>query len=103
MDDVMYTLGAWKVHAGRESEFVAAWKALGQIFAALPHPPGTGTLIQSVSDPLQFYSFGPWKRPEDIQAMRGDSRAQAGIRRLMSLCAEATPGTFRVVAEVSAG
>lgn len=99
MQEVMYTLGVWKPKPGQTEEFISAWKALGQIFSELPHPPGTGTLIQSLSDPNLFYSFGPWKSLEDIQSMRADPRAQAGIQRLVDLCTEATPGSFRVVAE----
>jgi hypothetical protein len=103
MQEMVYTLGVWRVRTGQEAEFIAAWKALGEIFVGLELPPaGTGTLIQSVSDPALFYSFGPWKRMEDIQAMRSDPQAQAGIQRIMDLCTEATPGTFRLVAEVPA-
>jgi hypothetical protein len=103
MQDVVYTLGVWKVKPGQEVEFVAAWKELGGIFSELDRPPGTGTLIQSISDPALFYSFGPWSRLEDVQEMRGDPRAQRAIQRLVDLCTEATPGTFRMVAEVPAG
>lgn len=103
MPEAVYTLGVWKVNPGRQAEFIAAWMALGQIFSELPHPPGTGTLLQSASDAELFYSFGPWKRLEDIQEMRNDPRAQAGIQRLIQLCTEATPGTFRVVAEAPSG
>lgn len=67
----VYTLGVWRVKAGREAEFIAAWNNLGLVFAQLAQPPsGRGTPIQSVGDPLLFYSFGPWKRLEDIEAMR---------------------------------
>ena len=100
MQQVVYTLGIWKVKPAHEAEFIAAWEALSQIFLSLPHPPGTGTLIQSVSNPGVFCSFGPWKRVEDIQEMRSDPRAQDGIQKLIEMCTEATPGTFRVVAEV---
>jgi hypothetical protein len=103
MEEPLYTLGVWRVKPGQEAEFIAAWKALGQIFSELPNPPGTGTLIQSVSEPGLFYSFGPWKRVEDIEAMRKNPRAQEGIQRLINLCSEATPGTFRVVAKVPSG
>lgn len=97
MTEEVYTLGVWRVEAGQQPAFIAAWKELGEVFSKLPNPPGTGTLIQSLSEPELFYSFGPWRRVEDVQAMRGDPRAQAGIQRLAALCVEATPGTFRVV------
>jgi hypothetical protein len=101
VEEAVYTLGVWRVEAGQQPAFIAAWKALGEVFSKLPNPPGTGTLIQSLADPELFYSFGPWRRPEDIQEMRSDPRAQAGIQRLVDLCIEATPGTFRVVARAS--
>lgn len=103
MGEVVYTLGVWKVKPGQEAEFVDAWKGLGEIFSELPHPPGTGTLVQSVSDPVLFYSFGPWKSMEHVAEMRTDPRSQAGIQRLVDLCTEATPGAFRVIAEASSG
>lgn len=61
MSDEVYTVGAWYVKDGMQSEFVEAWKALGRHFRTLPNPPGTGTLLQSIDEPQQFYSFGPWR------------------------------------------
>ena len=85
---------------GRQSEFVAAWKELGAIFTTLEDPPhGKGLLIQSTTDPLLFYSFGPWPSIDAVAAMRTDPRAQVGIAKVRELCVEAMPGTFRVVAE----
>ena len=99
MTEAVYTLGVWRVKPDREAEFIAAWQALGDIFNHLPHPPnGKGTLIQSLTDPTLFYSFGPWGSLQDIRAMREDSTAQAAIQRLRELCTEATPGSFRVAA-----
>lgn len=100
MPEPVYTLGVWRVEPEREAEFIAAWRELGRIFAHLPEPPtGKGVLVQSLSDPTLFYSFGPWDSLEDVQAMRESPRAREGIRKLVELCAEATPGSFRVVAE----
>ena len=96
----MYTLGLWRPSPTREAEFVIAWQALGEVFRQLASPPvGTGLLLQSVSDPGLYCSFGPWESEADIQQMRGDPAAQAAIQRLRELCDEATPGAFRVVAE----
>lgn len=98
MEDPVYTHAAWRVRPGRQQDFIAAWEELGRIFSELPNPPaGPGTLIQSVEDPLQFYSFGAWRSAEDVAAMRGDPRAQRGIETARSLCTEATPGMYQVV------
>jgi manganese oxidase len=102
MDDVVYTLAEWRVRPGKEAEFVTAWQDLGSVFARLPDPPGTGTLLRSVADPTLFYSFGPWSRLEAVEAMRADPDAQAAIRRLVELCTDATPATFRLVARAEA-
>ena len=100
MEEQVYTLGVWHVKEGREAEFVIAWKELDAVLASLPQPPsGKGVLIQSVTDATLFYSFGPWRSASDVTAMRADSRAKAGILRIRDLCIEATPGSFRVVAE----
>jgi hypothetical protein len=100
MDETIYTLGVWRVHAGREAEFIAAWKDLGAVFVSLPAPPsGKGVLIQSTAEPTLFYSFGPWRSLDDVYAMREVPAAQTAIQRLRELCTEATPGAFRVIAE----
>ena len=98
MSDEIYTLGAWRVKDGKQDEFVEAWKALGDYFRSLPKPPGEGTLLQSVDDPLQFYSFGPWHSLDDIQEMRSRPDTPGEIGKLMELCEEGRPGAFRVVA-----
>ena len=99
MSDEVYTLGVWRVKEGRQDEFVAVWKALGGYFGHLPDPPGEGTLLQSLDEPKQFYSFGPWRSLDDIERMRSDPRTASEIGKLMDLCEEGRPGTFRVVAK----
>jgi len=100
MESDIYTLGVWKVKPGQEESFIAAWKAMGAFFYSLPNPPGPGTLIQSLQEPTQFYSFGPWRSLEDIQAMRAHPQTPEVIGKLAALCEVATPGAFRVVARV---
>jgi hypothetical protein len=98
MSTEVYTLGAWRVKEGMQSEFVEAWKDLGRFFRNLPNPPGEGTLLQSLDEPQQFYSFGPWRTIDDIQQMRDHPETPEAISKLMSFCEEGRPGTFRVVA-----
>ena len=99
MKEMVYTLAAWRVQAGRQQAFISAWKDLGEAFHALSDPAGKGVLIQSTSDPTLFYSFVPWKSMEAVEAMRNDQHARQGIKRLEGLCTQATPGSFHVVAE----
>lgn len=101
MDDTPYTLAMWRVIAGRQADFVAAWKELATVFAALPNPPIEGTLLQSTADPHLYYSFGPWKAVGDVMEMRNDPGAQAALERLRSLCEEASPGSYRRVLHVN--
>ncbi len=99
MADVIYTLGAWRVKPGKEAEFIEAWKGLSTVFRQLPMAPeGTATLVQSLNDPLLFYSFGAWPSLESVQAMRQNATAQEGIKKVAELCTEATPGSYRVAA-----
>jgi heme-degrading monooxygenase HmoA len=98
VSDEIYTLGVWRVKDGKQSDFVDAWRALGRHFRGLPQPPGEGTLLQSLDDPQQFYSFGPWRSLDDIDAMRSHPDTPEEIGNLMDLCEEGNPGAFRVVA-----
>ncbi len=100
MSQGYYTHALWKVKPGSEEEFIAAWKAMGDVFLSQPGVSTHGTLIQSLSDPTEFYSFGPWDSLEQIQAMRADPRAKEAIRRVVDLCEGATPGNYKVVAEI---
>jgi heme-degrading monooxygenase HmoA len=102
MEETFYTHALWRVKPGREEEFIAAWKAMGDVFLSLHGTTTQGTLIQSLTDPTLFYSFGPWNSLEEIQAMRNDPAAQAAMSKIRELCTEAAPGTYRVAARVEA-
>lgn len=100
MTETAYTLAMWKVKPGSEAEFVDAWKALAETFHGLPKPPaGMGVLVQSLTDPSTYYSFGPWASADDIAEMRENPDAQASISKVMDLCTEGQPGGFRLVAK----
>lgn len=101
MNEPIYTHALWRVREGHEHDFIAAWRRLAAAFSALPsQPAGKGVLIQSTTDATVFYSFGAWHSEADVASMRSDPHAQAAISRVRELCTEATPGTYRVVAEV---
>lgn len=99
--DRVYTHATWRVRQGRESDFVEAWLELGRVFGALPAPPiERGTLIRSEADPRLFHSFGPWRSAADVAAMRAHPGAIRAMDRVRANCEDATPGLYRIVAEV---
>lgn len=94
-----YTLGMWRVQPGQKAAFIAAWHELAALFRQLPQPPGgQGVLIQSITEPDLFYSFGPWQSMADIEAMRQDAGVQAAIGGLRSMCSAAGAGSYRIIA-----
>jgi heme-degrading monooxygenase HmoA len=97
MPDRFYTLASWYIKEGQEEEFLRTWREqLAPAFLSV-NPTAHGTLIQSLEDPRQFYSFGPWDTLEEMQAARSDLRAREAIGKLIALCDSAKPGPFRVV------
>ena len=100
MGEQAYTLAMYRVRAGQEEEFVAAWDELAALFSSLPDPPLWGTLIRHKSDRTLFYSFGPWRRVDDVAAMRGNAEAGEAFRKISELCEELLPGDYEVVRHV---
>jgi heme-degrading monooxygenase HmoA len=97
MNGGYYTLASWQVRQGQEEEFLRVWREeLAPAFLGVT-PSARGTLIQSLEEPQQFYSFGPWETLEQMEAARSDPRAREAIGKLVSLCEQARPGPFRVV------
>jgi hypothetical protein len=99
--ECVYTLARWDVVPGKEKEFVAAWSSLGQVFSDLVRPPAWGTLLRSQTEPLVFYSFGPWRCQHDIETMRSDPKAQDGFATLAALCTKMAPGNFDLIKHIN--
>ena len=95
-----YTHARWRVRPGSEAAFIAAWEHLAEQFSTLAAPPRWGSLLRSTDDPLLFYSFGPWDRRADIDAMRSEPTVQQAFAALRSFCEEVTPGTYELVRHV---
>jgi len=100
MNERAYTLAMYRVKAGQEDAFMAAWSELADTFSSLPNPPLWGTLIRHRTDRTLFYSFGPWRRAEHVTAMRENPEAGEAFRRLHELCVELTPGDYEMVTHV---
>ncbi len=52
----IYPVGIWTVKPGREEEFVAAWRAMGEATIA-EFPAAHGRLLRDVDNPGRFVSF----------------------------------------------
>lgn len=100
MTEQAYTLAMYRVKAGLEDAFTSAWNELAATFSSLPQPPLWGTLIRHRSDRTLFYSFGPWRSPEHVRAMRESPAARAAFAGLQELCVEMSPGDYEVVTHV---
>jgi quinol monooxygenase YgiN len=103
MGTTAYTLAMYRVRPGHENAFLTAWRELARLFSSLTDPPLWGTLIRSTADPALFYSFGPWRDPAHVQAMRSSPAASEAFRRIGECCAEVTPGDYELVEHVEVG
>jgi len=65
-----HTFGSWRVKAGREDDFVAAWHDMAGWTEDDIHHLGGGRLLQDQEDPSRFYSFGSWESNEAIETWR---------------------------------
>lgn len=97
----IYSVGRWTVKAGREEEFVAAWRAMGDATVA-EFPAAHGRLLRDVDNPGRFVSFGPWESREAIDAWRASASFTEGVARIRELVEAFEPGTYELTAEVSA-
>jgi heme-degrading monooxygenase HmoA len=98
-----YTLSVWKVKPGLAEEFRAAWRDMAKAFSELPDPPIRITLLQSMVDPLLYYSFSPWVSTDAIHAMRRDIGIKGEIKRVTELCTEYRIDNFHARDEIDNG
>lgn len=95
------TLGDWLVKPGKESEFIALWDSFAQWTSQNHAGGGTGHLLQDVTNPSRFVSFGFWDNVDAIDRWREDSEFQDFLGNARKLCDEIQPRTLKLVALVS--
>jgi hypothetical protein len=101
MKDNFYTFAFWKIKDNNEEEFLHIWeKDFAPAFIEL-NPYSRITLIQSLENPNIYYSFGPWINLELLQSSRADEKYRNAVSRLVSLCTEARPGSFKNILTLS--
>ena len=96
-----YTHAFWHVKEGMTEEFIDAWKKFGLALSEVPNAPSLqGTLIQSLTDPLVFYSFGPWESLDDITMMKNNDKVKKAMLDIIEFCQKATPDNYKTVLEL---
>jgi len=101
MNDNFYTLSLWKIKDGNRDEFLYVWKNEFVSEYLRFNPYSSATLIQSLENPNVYYSFSPWANLETLQSARSDEKVRAIISKLVELCIEAKPGSFKKIETIS--
>lgn len=72
----LYTVGIWRIKAGREDDFAKAWEELLG-WTAKNQPGSKGAyMLQDPADPQRFITFGLWESEEAATAWRKTPRLQ---------------------------
>ncbi len=95
----VYTLGIWTVKAGREEDFVRAWRELADRTKS-DFPDETATLLRDRDQANQFVSFGPWESLEQIEQWRDSNTFKQGVAKLRELLDEFSPRTMDLTAQI---
>jgi quinol monooxygenase YgiN len=72
----IWTHGVWTVKAGREEDFVSAWRELVPIGAQIGSE--APVLLRDRDRPNVFVSFGPWADMAQIDSFRAAIRPHMG-------------------------
>jgi len=98
----IYTLGFWTVKKDKESEFIDAWDKFAQwTMRNQPGTVGTASLIQDVSNPSSFISFGAWENTATIENWRARPEFKVFFAEARELCEDIKPSTWKVAATVT--
>ncbi|MGE5805661.1 MAG: hypothetical protein ACM339_09090 [Ignavibacteria bacterium] len=101
MNDNFYTLSLWKIKGGNRDEFLYVWKNEFVSEYLRYNPYSSATLIQSLENPNVYYSFSPWANLATLQSARSDKKVRTVISKLVELCIEAKPGSFKKIETIS--
>jgi heme-degrading monooxygenase HmoA len=66
----IWTHGVWTVKAGREDEFIEAWRAMALGAVEELHSQEEPYLMRDRQQPNVFRSFGYWDDPAEVERFR---------------------------------
>lgn len=95
----VWSSGNWIVTAGREDEFVDAWREFAE-WSAGAYGSARAWLLRDRERPNRFLSFGPWPSDEVIAEWRADPGFRDRIGRLRGLLDSFEAATLDPVATI---
>jgi heme-degrading monooxygenase HmoA len=95
-----WTHGRWTVKAGREDEFVRAWREIADWTLEEFEGARGAKLVRDRESPNRFYSFGTWESAEAVARWRAHPSFDERISGIMEFVDELEPVTADVVEEV---
>jgi heme-degrading monooxygenase HmoA len=80
----VYTLGLWRVKAGREDDFLTAWQELAH-HTQRDFPGASAVLLRDRDTPNLFISSGPWESMGQVDAWRASDTFRHGTEKMRDL------------------
>ena len=94
----LFTAAQWQTKAGKEKDFIQLWQKFASWSAKTFNANGAH-LLQDISEPGRFISFGRWDSQASIDDWRSRSEFKEFLKQAHELCDRAEPHTFKVAAE----
>jgi heme-degrading monooxygenase HmoA len=93
-----YSSGNWRVREGEQQEFIARWSEFVEWTKANLSGSNEVVLIQQVSDPQHFLSFGRWDGQDSIDAWRQSPEFAEKLGRCRELCDDFEANDYELAA-----
>lgn len=101
--EVIYAADSWSVKQGKEQEFLKIWVDLANWTKANEKCNISIVLLQDSKQKNLFWSFGPWKTSECVQAWRQQPEFKAALEKLKEVCDEIKLSTMKSVFNIPPG
>lgn len=95
----VYTLAIWLVKAGRENDFVQAWRDMARRTQE-DYPGTTAVLMHDRDVPNRFISTGPWDSLEQIEQWRASAAFTQGLDAMHEMVEHFEPHTLDEAATI---
>jgi len=99
-EEVVYSVGVWKVKAGKEEIFLKAWIDFANWTKSNQKGSRNVIMLQDLEQKNKFMSIWPWDNLENMQAWRQTPEFRATLIELKKLCDKIEPKTMKTVVNI---